>query len=197
MSAARRSDPADGGAPVAMVTLFGTAAVAILPVLALPFGLGHGRIYGDWVGASVHDVGQVVATAGTAGTAALAAAIVVKLTRVLMLAPMVAIASVATRRRMRAEGDDVRGPLPPVVPLFIVGFVAMVLIRSFAPVPPVVLDIASVVQSALLATALFGIGASLRLERLVRSGPRALATGAIGWVVILLLALLVPFVASH
>ncbi|GAA2080710.1 putative sulfate exporter family transporter [Pseudolysinimonas kribbensis] len=197
MSAARRSDPADGGAPVAMVTLFGTAAIAVLPALALPFGLGHGRIYGDWVGASVHDVGQVVATAGAAGTYALAAAIVVKLTRVLMLAPMVAIASVATRRRMRAAGDDVRGPLPPIVPLFIVGFLALVLIRTFAPVPPVVLDVASTVQSALLATALFGIGASLRLERLVRTGPRALAAGAIGWVVILLLALLVPFVAAH
>jgi uncharacterized integral membrane protein (TIGR00698 family) len=196
MSAARRSDGGDTGAPVAMVTLFGTAAIAVLPALAIPLGLGHGTVYGDWVGASIHDVGQVVATAGAAGGAALAAAIVVKLTRVLMLAPMVAIASLATRRRMRAQGEDVRGPLPPIAPLFIVGFVALVLIRSFVPVPPIVLDIASTVQSALLATALFAIGASLRLERLVRSGPRALAAGAIGWVVILGAALLVPLAVS-
>lgn len=198
MSAARRSDPADGGAPTAMVTLFGTAAIVVLPALAIPLGLGHGTAYGDWVGASVHDVGQVVATAGSAGAAALAAAVVVKLTRVLMLAPMVAIASVATRRRMRAAGEDVRGPLPPIVPLFIVGFVVAVLVRTFADgiVPAVVWDVASTVQSALLAAALFGIGCSLRLERLVRSGPRALATGAIGWVVILGLALLVPLAVS-
>jgi uncharacterized integral membrane protein (TIGR00698 family) len=203
MSAARRSDAGDSGAPVAMVTLFGTAAIAVLPALALPLGF-TGRVYGDWVGASVHDVGQVVATAGTAGAAALAAAVVVKLTRVLMLAPMVAIASVSTRRRLRAEaaGGDAAAKettLPPIVPLFILGFVAMVLIRTFLvpPLPVVVLDVASVVQSALLAAALFGIGASLRLERLVRSGPRALATGAIGWVLILGLALLVPLVAAR
>jgi uncharacterized integral membrane protein (TIGR00698 family) len=202
MSAARRSDAGDSGAPVAMVTLFGTAAIAVLPALALPLGF-TGRVYGDWVGASVHDVGQVVATAGTAGAAALAAAVVVKLTRVLMLAPMVAIASFSTRRRLRAEAAaggasaESETRLPPIVPLFIVGFVAMVLVRTFLPVPDVVLDAAGVVQSALLAAALFGIGASLRLERLVRSGPRALATGAIGWVLILGLALIVPLVAAH
>ena len=204
MSAARRSDAGDSGAPVAMVTLFGTAAIAVLPALALPLGL-TGRVYGDWVGASVHDVGQVVATAGTAGAAALAAAVVVKLTRVLMLAPMVAIASVSTRRRLRASGEAAGSgsggtagtKLPPIVPLFIVGFVAMVLTRTFVPIPDAVLDVASILQSALLAAALFGIGASLRLERLVRSGPRALAAGAIGWVLILALALLVPLVAAR
>jgi uncharacterized membrane protein YadS len=75
------------------------------------------------------------------------------------------------------------------VPLFIVGFVALVLVRTFVPVPDAVLAVADIVQSALLATALFAIGASLRLEQLVRSGARALAAGALSWLVILGLAL--------
>jgi uncharacterized membrane protein YadS len=133
----------------------------------------------------VHDVGQVVATAQTAGAAALAVAVVVKLTRVLMLAPMVAIASIQTRRR----GSHTSSSRPAIVPLFIVGFVAAVLARSFLPVPDAVLAIADLVQSALLACALFGIGASLRLEQLARSGVRALAAGLVAWVVILALAL--------
>jgi uncharacterized membrane protein YadS len=133
----------------------------------------------------------VVATAQTLGTVALAAAVVVKLTRVLMLAPMVAITSVITRRRGTATG--VR---PPIVPLFIIGFLLMVLIRSFLPVPDVVLTIASILQSVLLAMALFGIGASLRLEQLARSGVRALGAGLVSWVVLLGLGLGIVWVAG-
>jgi uncharacterized integral membrane protein (TIGR00698 family) len=190
MSAARGTDPNDTGTPIALVTLYGTAAIAVLPALAVPLGLEAGT-FGHWVGASVHDVGQVVATAGTAGAAALAVAIVVKLTRVLMLAPMVAITSVGTRRRLAAQpvADAETRPRPPIVPLFIVGFVALVLVRTFIPVPDAALAVAATVQSALLAAALFAIGASLRLERLLRSGPRALLAGALSWIAILGLAL--------
>jgi uncharacterized integral membrane protein (TIGR00698 family) len=189
MSAARGSDPSDTGTPTALVTLYGTAAIAVLPALAIPLGLSA-PTFGHWVGASVHDVGQVVATAGTAGAAALGVAIVVKLTRVLMLAPMVAVTSVSTRRRMAAEpGESGATSRPPIVPLFILGFVVLVLVRTFLPVPDAALAIADIVQSALLAAALFAIGASLRLERLLRSGPRALLAGALSWIAILALAL--------
>lgn len=196
MGAARRSPSADAAAPTALVTLYGTLAIVVLPLLAAPLGLA-GPEYGRWVGASVHDVGQVVATAGSAGSAALAVAVLVKLTRVLMLAPMVAVASVRTRRRMRpgagAGGSDAR---PPVVPLFILGFVVLVLLRTAVPLPAAVLATASVVQSALLATALAAIGAGLRLERIVHSGGRALAAGALSWAAILALAYVTVLVAS-
>ena len=186
MSAARRSEERDTAAPVALVTLYGTLAIVVLPLLAGAFHLDH-PAFGRWVGLSVHDVGQVVATAQTGGAAALAVAIVVKLTRVLMLAPMIATASLVARRRLAGQP----GKRPPIVPLFIVGFLVAVLIRTLVPLPAEFLSIASIVQSALLATALFAIGASLRLERLARSGPRALAAGAVSWAVLLGLGLLV------
>jgi uncharacterized integral membrane protein (TIGR00698 family) len=199
MSAARASDPDDSGTPTALVTLYGTAAIAVLPALAIPLGLS-GATFGHWVGASVHDVGQVVATAGTAGAAALAVAVVVKLTRVLMLAPMVAVTSISTRRRAAAAPQSpataTATARPPIVPLFIVGFVALVLVRTFVPVPDAALTAADIIQSALLSTALFAIGASLRLERLLRSGPRALLAGALSWIIILALALLVALLTS-
>ena len=185
MAAARGSKDSDTGTPIALVTLFGTAAIVVLPAVASVIGL-NAVDYGRWVGASVHDVGQVVAAAQIAGPTALAAAVVIKLTRVLMLAPMVAVASIATRRRQTETG----GVRPPIVPLFIVGFLVAVLVRTFVPLPEVVLEVADVVKSVLLAAALFAIGASLRLEKLARSGLRALAAAALSWAVILLLALL-------
>ncbi|QNE46112.1 putative sulfate exporter family transporter [Glaciihabitans sp. INWT7] len=196
MAAARRSPEKDTGTPITLVTLYGTLAIVVLPALAALFQL-DARQFGHWVGASVHDVGQVVATAQTAGAAALAVAVVVKLTRVLMLAPMVAIASIQTRRRDAAADASSRTSTkrPPIVPLFIIGFLVAVLLRSFVPLPDTVLAIADVVQSALLATALFGIGASLRVEQLARSGLRAVAAGLVSWVVILGLALAAVFLS--
>ncbi|MES2092997.1 MAG: putative sulfate exporter family transporter [Actinomycetota bacterium] len=190
MAAARRSPETDTGTPIALVTLYGTLAIVVLPALAPVLHLDS-RQFGHWVGASVHDVGQVVATAQTAGAAALAVAVVVKLTRVLMLAPMVAIASIQTRGR----NSTAEARRPSIVPLFIVGFIAAVLLRSFVPLPDAALAVANIVQSALLATALFGIGVSLRLERLARSGVRAVAAGLVSWVAILGLALAVVFLS--
>jgi uncharacterized membrane protein YadS len=189
----------DSATPTALVTLFGTLAIVVLPAfstLADATGLPMTpAFFGAWTGASVHDVGQVVATAQTAGATALGVAVVVKLTRVLMLAPMVAIASLHTRRAARVSGTAT-GALPPVVPLFIVGFVALVLVRSLLPVPDAVVDAVDVVRNALLAAALVGIGAGLRLERLMRSGGRAIAAGALSWLVILVLGLGVAAVVT-
>ena len=140
--------------------------------------------FGHWVGAGVHDVGQVVATAQVAGTAALAVAVVVKLTRVLLLAPMVAIAAGVERRR----STDATGPRPAIVPLFIVGFLAAVLLRTFVPLPEALLTGADLVQTTLLAMALFALGASIRFAALLHTGWRALVVGLSSWTLVAALA---------
>ena len=125
--------------------------------------------FGHWVGAGVHDVGQVVATAQIAGSAALAVAVVVKLTRVLMLAPMVAIASVVERRR-HVEPDPA-AKRPPIVPLFVAGFIVAVLVRSFVPLRAGRDRTARTrCRRPLLAMALFGLGTAVRLRTLRRHG---------------------------
>ncbi|WP_241984569.1 YeiH family protein [Cryobacterium adonitolivorans] len=195
MSGVVKARDRETATPVALVTLCGTLAIGVLPLLWHPLGLTDLQ-FGHWVGAGVHDVGQVVATAQIAGSAALAVAVVVKLTRVLMLAPLVAGVAVYERRRVAvAAGAAPGGQIdrtvrrPPVVPLFVAGFLVMVLVRTFVPVPPTVLDAADLVQTVLLAMALFGLGTAVRLTDLVRTGGRALGVGLASWLLIAALAL--------
>ncbi|QIZ99323.1 putative sulfate exporter family transporter [Leifsonia sp. PS1209] len=186
MSGVVKSKDEETATPVALVTLCGTLAIFVLPVLWHPLGLSSLQ-FGHWVGAGVHDVGQVVATAQLAGPASLAVAVVVKLTRVLMLAPMVAVASVVERRR-HVEGDPA-AKRPPIVPLFVAGFILAVLVASFIPLPEVVRSASDTLQTALLAMALFGLGTAVRLRTLLGTGWRALAVGLLSWAIIAALAL--------
>jgi uncharacterized membrane protein YadS len=195
---------------VALVTLCGTLAIGVLPLLVHPLGLSP-EVFGAWTGASVHDVGQVVATAQTAGTAALGIAVVVKLTRVILLAPMVAAAGVQQRmavlhRRRHDARQEVNPPagagpgqapalpaipeaLPPVVPLFVVGFVAMVALRSTGWLAEGWLEAAAGLQDILLGAALFGLGSAVRIHTLLRTGLRAVSAALAAWLLIAVLGL--------
>uniref|UniRef100_A0AAU2VLH7 Sulfate exporter family transporter n=1 Tax=Streptomyces sp. NBC_00008 TaxID=2903610 RepID=A0AAU2VLH7_9ACTN len=177
---------ADVATSVALVTLCGTLAIAVLPLLHHPLGLDTVQ-FGRWVGAGVHDVGQVVATAQTAGPTALGEAVLVKLIRVAMLAPLVAGVAVSCRRRARGAAGDRQqagGRRPAVVPLFLIGFLAMTALRSTGLLPAGVLDAAATGQELLLAAALFGLGTAVHLPTLARSGARTAVLGLASWVVI-------------
>ncbi|MEU7246029.1 YeiH family protein [Streptomyces sparsogenes] len=188
------SDERDVATSVALVTLCGTLAIAVLPLLQHPLGLDDPR-FGRWVGASVHDVGQVVAAAQTAGPSALGEAVLVKLMRVALLAPLVAAVAVSVRARRASRasragsaaggGETGAGARrPPLVPLFVLGFLAMVALRSTDRLPSTALETAATAQELLLAAALFGLGSAVHLPSLARTGGRVAALGLCAWVVV-------------
>lgn len=180
---------------VALVTIFGSLAIVVLPLLRVPLHLPM-ETFGEWSGASVHEVAQVVATAGAAGPAAVGPAVLVKLSRVVLLAPMVIFAGVVRRRRARAAAETVgaAGPAtapaesvgkpPPIVPLFVAGFLLAVAVRSAGILPAAALAGAKTATTLLLCAALFGLGTGVNVRRLVRTGGRALAVGALSMVLI-------------
>ncbi|KQM57073.1 YeiH family protein [Agreia sp. Leaf210] len=195
MSAVTRAKDSESATPIALVTLCGTLAIVLLPLARIPLGFDASE-FGTWVGLSVHDVGQVVATAQIAGPVALAAAVVVKLTRVLTLAPMVAIVGAVERRRTPLSSDEAPSKRPPIVPLFVLGFIAAVLIRTFVPLTPELPAVADVVQTALLATALFALGTGIRFAELARTGWKALIVGLGSWVFIAALSVVAVWVTT-
>ncbi|MDR7330527.1 YeiH family protein [Corynebacterium guangdongense] len=181
---------------LALVILFGTLAIGLVPVLGALFGLSSAAT-GAWAGATIHEVAQVVAAAGVVGgpeSTAMQYAVVVKLSRVVLLAAVVAYLAVHLRRRglaTVAHAPD-RAPL---VPGFVVGFLAMVVLASTGAVPAPVLDIPSRLQSVLLAMAMFALGCGVKFSELRTIGWRPFVLGALASTVVAAIGLLGVLVA--
>ncbi len=164
---------------IALVVIFGTLLIPIIPVMATLLGLSNHQS-GLWAGGSIHEVAQVVAAGGAIGGAALGLAVIVKLARVLMLAPVMAVISMQRRSQLRRMGDTAVSAnikRPPIIPLFVAGFIVMVAIRSTGAIPAPVLDVAKVAQTALLGAAMFALGTGVRFSAFKQVGikPFALA----------------------
>ncbi|MCU1359612.1 MAG: hypothetical protein JWN99_901 [Ilumatobacteraceae bacterium] len=171
---------------IALVTLCGSLAIFVLPPLGHLFGMDS-QAFGSWVGASVHDVGQVVAAASTRDDVALKAAVIVKLTRVALLAPLLLGVAFAARRRAALAGtetgatDAVR---PPLLPLFVVMFLVAVAVRSMGFLSAGSLNGISQAESILISMGLVGLGSGVRIDRLRKVGGRPLVLGLISWVLV-------------
>ena len=175
---------------VALVVIFGTLMIALVPLLTNLLGLGS-ETAGMWAGGSIHEIAQVVAAGGIIGGGALTVA-VVKLARVLLLAPVVAILSIRERRLSRTAGEPSQqrssSKLPPIVPLFIIGFIAMVLLRSFIPLPDFVLTTGGLLQTGLLAAAMFGLGCGVKIRNLIKVGLKPFALAALSTLLVATIA---------
>lgn len=172
---------------LAQVVLFGTAMIAVIPVLSGLLGLSEHQA-GLWAGSSVHEVAQVVAAAGIIGPAALAVAVIVKLARVVLLAPVMAVLAVWQRRRHDADSASA-GVRPPLVPLFVVGFLVAVVVASLGIVPAPALSVIKIVQTLLLSAAMFALGTGVNVRKLLGMGGRPILLGASATVIITLLGL--------
>ena len=164
---ARQKDVAHS---VALVTIYGTAMIVLVPWAVAGLGLSEeqGAI---WAGASIHEVAQVVAAASIIGPGAVAVATTVKLGRVALLAPTYLVA-------VRGTGAPASAGRVPLLPWFLVGFVLMVAVRSSGLLPGQLVDAADDVTTVLLAAGMFGLGLGLRLRELwlVPAGALVLAT---------------------
>jgi uncharacterized integral membrane protein (TIGR00698 family) len=172
-------DEEDVATAVTAVTLLGTLAIGAYPLLGLLLGVPDTG-FGLWTGASVHEVGQVVAIGAAAGPAVLQIAVVIKLARVALLAPLVA--AVGLSRRGSGDGR------PPLLPWFVVGFALLAMVRTVVPVPAIVLSTSESLASVLLCAGMFGLGTAVDLRSVVRAGGPALAAGGLGSVVLACLA---------
>lgn len=174
---------------LALVVLCGTATMLLLPLAARGLDLGT-EVAGMWAGGAIHEVAQVVAAGGLIGGGALALAVVVKLARVLMLAPVMAGLSWQRRHELRDRGEQgSAGSLPPLVPGFVLGFLTMMLLASLLPLPGTVLEAAGLLRTTLLGAAMFALGCGVRWRALRRLGWRPLVLAVLATLLVSTLAL--------
>jgi uncharacterized integral membrane protein (TIGR00698 family) len=156
---------------VACVTLFGTVAMFVYPMLP---GLLHlaPRGFGLWAGASIHEVAQVVAAAFQDGKEAGEFGTIAKLARVGMLAPIVLVLSALTAPGARSGRQSVS------VPGFVIGFVVLVLFNSAVALPAAFHHAMALITAILLSVALAALGMEADLRKLAEKGVRPLLLGA-------------------
>ncbi|MGH8959574.1 MAG: YeiH family protein [Acidimicrobiia bacterium] len=163
---------------IGLVTMAGSLSILFLPLLGRAMGL-EPAAFGTWAGSAIHDVAQTVAAASTAPPPALESAIVIKLTRVALLAPLVL--AVALARRDRALARDRR---PPLVPVFVLGFLLAVAIRSVGLLSPFAIEWIRTVEVWVFTIALVGVGGGVDVRRLRRLGGRPLRLGLLTWLLV-------------
>jgi uncharacterized integral membrane protein (TIGR00698 family) len=182
-----QGDDEDVAYAVACVTIFGSLSMFLYPGLPALLHL-DAHAYGLWAGASIHEIAQVVAAAFQDGTQAGNFGTIAKLSRVMLLAPLVIVLG-----RLRTGARS--GKATPV-PWFVLGFILLVIVNSVLPIGPVAKAWTAQATGFLLSMALAAMGLQTDIRKLWSRGLRPLALGAASWLFIAAFSLLLVKLAA-
>ncbi|MFM6991420.1 MAG: YeiH family protein [Rhodoferax sp.] len=149
------------------VSALSTLAMVAYPMLARTLDLNELQA-GAFLGATIHDVAQVVGAGYGMSHTTGDVATVVKLMRVAMLLPVIVVASLITRRRH----DTAAGARPPVLPWFAVGFLLLAAVNSTGWIAPAVQDVANQTARWCLVIAISALGMKTQLKELSTVGVK-------------------------
>ncbi len=181
---------------VSMVVLFGTVSMFLYPVIyetlikdATGFLHMDPRTFGIYVGGTIHEVAQVVAVpASVPGSPKemADAAVIVKMTRVIMIAPMLIILGLYLARDAKKTGEQKDEKMKLVIPWFAVYFIMVAGFNSLHLVPQNIVDIINDIDTFLLTMAMTALGMGTVFSKFKGLGlaPIYTATGMFIWLLI-------------
>ena len=178
---------------VATVLVFGTLSMLLYPILfqwnlnwhLLPTS---DEAFGIFIGSTVHEVAQVVAAANPLGDATTDTAVIVKMVRVMMLAPFLILLSIYLARNNSAQNltADNTSKTPITIPWFAVIFIAVAGFNSLGILPENVVAILVNIDTLLLAMAMAGLGLDTHFSAIKQAGVKPIMLGGIlfSWLII-------------
>jgi uncharacterized integral membrane protein (TIGR00698 family) len=153
------------GFTVIGVSALSTLAMVLYPIVARALELDP-RLAGIFIGGTIHDVAQVVGAGYSLSTAAGDTATVVKLMRVAMLLPVIAL----TVALMRAPATEAASTRPPLLPWFVVAFAALVVVNSLGWIPRPVVAAGATLSGWFLVVSIAAIGVKTQVRELTTVG---------------------------
>lgn len=156
---------------VATVTIFGTLAMFLYPAVykaGLLVGLDD-LGYGIFAGATIHEVAQVVAAGFAVSEDAGNTATISKLTRVMMLAPLLITLSLYLAKKQSNHGLNLR-EIP--IPWFVFGFIGMVGVNSMEIIPDSVVKHINTLDTFLLTISMAALSLETNLEKMKKAGMK-------------------------
>lgn len=174
-----KADDREVSFAVATITVFGTLSVFVFPLVGHALDLDV-LTQGLWSGTAVPDTAQSIASGAVYSTVARDVATVAKLVRNALIVPLLLIVAWSWNRRVDDTADAAEATkrsLRKAFPLFLVGFLALALVRTANLVDPERLADIDVVTRACFVVALAGFGLQTRLGQIRTMGPRPFLLG--------------------
>ena len=172
MAALTRAREQQAGVAITVITIAGTLALLLYPV-AFMAGWMPGlddRSFGVTVGASIFELAQVYGASYSVSEGALNAATLVKLSKVVMLVPLLLVFGViqARQQQSRGEANAPKARLP--IPWFVFGFVAVLLFNSAVTLQPQVRRLILEFDQFLFLMVMVALGLTTPVARLREAG---------------------------
>ena len=164
----------DTALTVVGVTTLSTMAMVVYPIITQWLGFDS-VMAGQFIGATIHDVAQVVGAGYSLSQSAGDAATITKLMRVAFLMPVLVVISLVVRAHMAKSVGAERTVKTPLLPWFAVVFLVLMLINSTGWVPSLIQSAASDVSQAFLVLAIAGVGLKTSLKEVTQLGWRPVA----------------------
>jgi len=187
IGASKKSRSEDISYAVGIVTLCGTLSIFAIPPVAKALHLTN-RISGAWIGAAVHDIGQVVATASVVGGTTLSYAVISKLARVVLLAPLLVLINLK-----QDEGAAPRSKfsITTWMPPFILGFLVTAIFNNQAHLSAGTTNLLINISKAFLSAGLFAMATNVKWRQIRAIGSKPLLFGLTAWFICGALSLLI------